>query len=796
MRPVCAALCLMLGWGVPGTAQILPNLRVAPAQLDFTAVAEAEPPPSQAIAILTTDGSPFDFQIEADGGEPGTPPPSWLRLAFKRGSVPARLLVGVSAEGLAPGNYGPARLHVNTSRSLPAAPPVIVTLKVVRRAPELSVEPAGLRFWARIGGPETLEQPLLVRNLGSGLLNGEQVSIKSSAPWLRATLGPCAQTCWVRITVKTQGLRAGAHRGVLDVSTPLGAREIPVALYLADRGPWLEVNPPAVVFEARAGHGCWDQRSVSVLNAGEDKLNWSAETEPRQPWLITEPTTGSASATQPGTLRLRVNAAGVGAGQHYALVKVSSPEAPNSPQYLVVVLQLAPPDGPPAPGFSQTGFFFVSRFPGGLDSQPLILGASSAAPLGFQAATQVYQGASWLSVTPTRGDLSTSSPAQLLLAAGAGLPAGVYRGSAVFSLGGAAPRGVHLALIAPDADPEACRPASLVPLPLNLPDGFEVRAGIPAPLTVRVVDDCGAAASGALAAATFSSGDPAVVLGHLGNGVFAGVWTPRAPVVNMSVNVRAWYPDSPIPASGSTEVTGTVLDHRAPELARFGIVSNLYPRAAAPLAPGTIVQIHGRNLASRVSQPGLVENRLPDAYGGVSVLVGASRAPLYYLSSGQINAQIPVELLAGRQYQVVVSSSGAVSLPEPVDLALASPAIAAFADGRAIAQDSYFRLIDRTNPARPGDYVVIYLVGMGMTNPMVPSGSPAPRWFRLAECVFKPEVRLDGRAAEIVFAGLTPDFVGLYQINFRVPQDARAGDLKLVVVQEGVSSNEAILPVR
>jgi uncharacterized protein (TIGR03437 family) len=54
---------------------------------------------------------------------------------------------------------------------------------------------------------------------------------------------------------------------------------------------------------------------------------------------------------------------------------------------------------------------------------------------------------------------------------------------------------------------------------------------------------------------------------------------------------------------------------------------------------------------------------------------------------------------------------------------------------------------------------------------------------------------LDGQAAPVQFAGLTPGFVGLYQVNFQVPSNAGTGDLALVVSQNGVSSNAARLPV-
>jgi uncharacterized protein (TIGR03437 family) len=45
------------------------------------------------------------------------------------------------------------------------------------------------------------------------------------------------------------------------------------------------------------------------------------------------------------------------------------------------------------------------------------------------------------------------------------------------------------------------------------------------------------------------------------------------------------------------------------------------------------------------------------------------------------------------------------------------------------------------------------------------------------------------------FAGLTPTGVGLYQIAFTVPSNARSGSLDLVVSQGGVSSNTTKLPV-
>jgi uncharacterized protein (TIGR03437 family) len=55
---------------------------------------------------------------------------------------------------------------------------------------------------------------------------------------------------------------------------------------------------------------------------------------------------------------------------------------------------------------------------------------------------------------------------------------------------------------------------------------------------------------------------------------------------------------------------------------------------------------------------------------------------------------------------------------------------------------------------------------------------------------------LGGSPAPVLFAGLTPGSVGLYQIDIQVPNVAVDGNLMLTVIQGGVVSNAAIVPVR
>ncbi len=171
---------------------------------------------------------------------------------------------------------------------------------------------------------------------------------------------------------------------------------------------------------------------------------------------------------------------------------------------------------------------------------------------------------------------------------------------------------------------------------------------------------------------------------------------------------------------------------------------------------------------------------------------------MYFVSAGQINAQVPFELTAGSPYQVIVDANGALSTPNPIQLTADAPGIAQFAAGQIIAQHlSDNSLVTETSPAEPGEIIVFYVAGMGLTNPGVASGIASPS-NNLAVPLDTPALTLNGAsipAANIIFAGLTPTLVGLYQVDFTVPANAPNGDLTLVLTQSSGVRNSTILPI-
>jgi uncharacterized protein (TIGR03437 family) len=297
--------------------------------------------------------------------------------------------------------------------------------------------------------------------------------------------------------------------------------------------------------------------------------------------------------------------------------------------------------------------------------------------------------------------------------------------------------------------------------------------------------------------ATFSNGDPPLALAatDTATGTYSGTWTPRNTAGQTTISARATAAGFP---AATVRILGQVTPNAAPVLTPNGTLDAFAIAAepGAPLAPGTIVQIYGSNLTAQTTLGTTIP--LVTTLDQTSVIIGGLLAPLYYVSPGQINAQIPFELTAGNPYQVIVNANGALSTPNPIQLTSDAPGIAQYAAGQAIAQNvSDNSLITETSPAKPGEYVVVYVAGMGMTSPNVTSGMASPST-NLASPLDLASLTLNGvaiPAANILFAGLTPTLVGLYQVDFQVPANAPNGDLQLVLTQTSGLSTSTILPV-
>ena len=785
-------------------------LQVSVGKLEFSAFVGGDAASSQTVSILPTGARAVNFAVQVDGGGPGIPAPSWLTVKPLGGTSPGRLVVTADPGKMSAGT-SPAGIHVTVPQDTTQAPiDIPVSFTISTRAPRLEVSPTFLRFAARVSTPATLEQAIVVRNSGGGGPLSFTISTIGQSPWM-VSVSPAAGSTApdipvvVRVRVNTQGLDVGYYHGLIRIDSAGGFADVPVVLFVSDHGAIISVNVTGVRFQSAM------PQTVSVLNVGDPGsiINWSADLVSGSDWLNIAIPSGTAATNGPGILSLIPT--GPGATGKYALVRVSDRSALNSPQYVVAVEDNLPAT-PPQLDFSTAGLFFA--VPQG--SQPITqtfqVFANSSAQTTLQTATATADGGSWLTANPASVGVTSQNPAQITVTLNpTGVTPGIRSGSVNVSAGGILGIvNVTFVETPPASVPQgrasaACTPSGLALTQTGMVNNFAVPAGWPASLTIQLNDDCGSPVSNGSVVASFSNGDaPLTLRGDQSTNMYSATWQPGVVLPQITITVRA-NAGSLLPVT--QQFIGTVGPNNLapPTLVTNGTLHIFFdsPTAArlgGGLAPGTVSQVYGTGLASADLSPGVVP--LLTEFNGTFMLIGGLEAPLFYVSGYLLDIQVPVELTPNRQYAAVVSANGALTMPETVDVVPLSPGMAAFPDGRVIAQHTdpaiprctdYAGCLDATHPAKPGETLTIYLAGMGSTTPMVKSGDPTP--LTLIPTDVRPKIFVDGQEAFISYAGLTPTGVGLYFINFVVPPNARTGTLNVVVTQNGIVANTTTLPV-
>lgn len=219
-----------------------------------------------------------------------------------------------------------------------------------------------------------------------------------------------------------------------------------------------------------------------------------------------------------------------------------------------------------------------------------------------------------------------------------------------------------------------------------------------------------------------------------------------------------------------------------PQISSAGIVNAA--SFAQPISPGSIVSLFGSNLAPALLSATSVP--LPTELAGTSVTVNGIKAPLFFVSAGQINLQLPwetpfsyVDSTPVPTVYVMVTTPAGTSAAVAAPVSLASPSLFS-ADGTGcgpaaalnIAPDGSVSVNSPSNSAAPGDTISLHGTGFGMvylppSDGAVSSGSE--RFFSDAG------PKLDGGFVSIFKTVLAPGLIGVNQANFQIPLDAREG---------------------
>jgi uncharacterized protein (TIGR03437 family) len=191
---------------------------------------------------------------------------------------------------------------------------------------------------------------------------------------------------------------------------------------------------------------------------------------------------------------------------------------------------------------------------------------------------------------------------------------------------------------------------------------------------------------------------------------------------------------------------------------------------------------------------------LPTTLGGATVFVNDKPAPIYYVSASQINFQVPCDAAPGNGV-IRVERDGQKSNSITALIAKSAPKLLIAVDQSGAVTST--PLGGAAAVVHTGDYLTIYALGLGPTTPAVASGTASP----LSPLATVPGKNLvyfgqndlfHSSAIPVIpqFIGLTPNFVGLYQINVQIPADLPKGIVPVLLQGEIGASNKLLFNVQ
>lgn len=246
------------------------------------------------------------------------------------------------------------------------------------------------------------------------------------------------------------------------------------------------------------------------------------------------------------------------------------------------------------------------------------------------------------------------------------------------------------------------------------------------------------------------------------------------------------------------------LPSNTPSIDNGGVVSASDFGKFTSVSPGSWIEIYGSNLATATRPWGTSDfsgNNAPTSLSGTSVTINGQPAFVAYISPGQVNVQVPDNVSTGVQ-SLTVTASGNTSpvyqlVINELEPGLDAPAsfniggnqyvVALFSDGSYVLPSGAISGVN-SRPANPGDMITLYGVGFGSVTPATPAGQIAQGLTNVANF----SISIGGMPATVSYAGLAPEFVGLYQFDVVVPQVAAGTAVPVTFTLDGTNGTQTL----
>jgi uncharacterized protein (TIGR03437 family) len=784
-----------------------PPITLSTSALTFSYIPGSAAPPSQSFAVLSTGGTAvYTVSVATSSGG------SWLAVASNAGATPGTVVVSVTnLASLSPGPYQ-GTITVQPADSSMPAQTVTVTLQILSSQPQLSVSTTDLRLSVNAGNP-AVSGAVAVQNAGGGTLN--YTASAGGASWLSITCGgqgsaTSSSPGLICLEANPAGLASATYFATVTVTAGSQSTTVNVTFQVSSAPASIVLSSTGLTFTAIAGEisALPASQSVAVLNTGQGAVNWTAQLSSltTAPWLAISSAAGSSQAlgaSQPA-MTFAVNPAGLAAGDYFAVVNVTASQTPvsNSPAAITVLLRVLPAGSAVPLTPSASGLIFATVVNGATPAaQPLSLanGGSSAVSYSFAPATS--NGLTWLSAIPPTGSAPAQGSAALSVQVNpVGLAAGAYYGQLRLGYSNSTVQNIDVVFLvtgsASQAQPRASSSCSEYGLAFDQSaptDGGTAVAGVPYALRVKSL--CVPSPPSQLnLEIDFSDGTgPLYPVYDSASGDYEVSWTP-ASAGNVTFDAVS-YAISSGASAGTAQtqpfsVNVTAADPSGPPILTGARDTASYANVDQAAA-GSYISIFGSQIAAASASASTVP--FTSSLGGVQASIAGTSLPLYYVSPNQVNALVPYvpnALLDGPEQLVVYRDGAAASFT--VNVVAYQPGIfstGANGQGQGAIQSTSYQLVDASNPAQPGDTILIYCGGLGpVANPPSP-GAAAPSG---STTNVTPNVYIDGLPAQVTFSGLSPSSVQLYQVNAVVPQGIHSGVINVYLTITDPRSNTTL----
>ena len=188
-------------------------------------------------------------------------------------------------------------------------------------------------------------------------------------------------------------------------------------------------------------------------------------------------------------------------------------------------------------------------------------------------------------------------------------------------------------------------------------------------------------------------------------------------------------------------------------------------------APNSVLTLYGANLAystavARPPSPPRAGWLYPELLGGVRILVGGPFLELLFVSPTQINFRLPAGMRPAN-YTIQLNRESVLGPPIQIRVRDLAPELFTAPGNWLLATRPDGSLVTAETPARSGETIVFYGTGFGATVAPSTGIQTAVNWLQ-----HFPEfaVLVNGEPSPgLYYAGVTPGYSALYQVNFTLP---------------------------